>query len=413
MEYFDNPHPVTLQSAPSTFAINEPLWTDVIETTLLRKETTCTGLSEMHWNLYHQLSYWLEGVGILIVGSLGILLNTASVCILLTKELVDSHFNNLVVSLAIVDNMFLLSSVLYHVPGAFELDIEHTYIYRRILSSFLYPTIHTTLYCSTYMTVILALDRYNSVSQPSKYKSATRRINQAIYVLQYTLPVILFSAVFNIPKYFDLKIKELVEVKMSNFNMSTSNTSFTYALAKTDLRMNQTYVFWYVNVANFVVTCFIPLVCLIYLNGNMYRLRKKFLERQRKRRKSSVAFNDARKRQNIISAKSNTQQAIILHSIVIVFVICHSLRIVLNIEEWINIKASERGCYRFWTMLAKPVAHLLLQINSSANFVIYFVLNKTFTNVLRQKLISMFRCCRQKLDDIPADTKEMYQLTAS
>ena len=192
MEYFNNSCSDTLQSAPNTFAMNEGLWTDIFETTFFKNETTCPGLSELQWNLYDQLSYWLEGVGILIVGSLGILLNTASVCILLTKELVVSHFNNLVVSLAIVDNMFLLSSVLYHVPGAFELDIENTYIYRRVLSSFLYPTIHITLYCSTYMTVILAFDRYNSVSQPSKYKSATRTITQTIYVLQYTLPVILF-----------------------------------------------------------------------------------------------------------------------------------------------------------------------------------------------------------------------------
>ena len=38
----------------------------------------------------------------------------------------------------------------------------------------------------------------------------------------------------------------------------------------TDLRMNADYVFYYVNLARFVVTLVVPFVSLVYLNTNIY-----------------------------------------------------------------------------------------------------------------------------------------------
>ena len=38
----------------------------------------------------------------------------------------------------------------------------------------------------------------------------------------------------------------------------------------TDLRMNPDYVFYYVNLARFIVTLVVPFISLVYLNTNIY-----------------------------------------------------------------------------------------------------------------------------------------------
>ena len=101
------------------------------------------------------------------------------------------------------------------------------------------------------------------------------------------------------------------------------------------------------------------------------------------------------------------------------FLLCHALRIVLNINEWVTMEDKIKSkdlqlqlnklnqnnfyCshYRFWSTIATPLSHLLLQINSGANFFIYSVLNETFSRVLRQKINNVIKCCtfkRQRLD---------------
>ena len=81
-----------------------------------------------------------------------------------------------------------------------------------------------------------------------------------------------------------------------------------------------------------------------------------------------------------------------LFVIVIFFFLSHVLRIALNIEEFESLyhfkEAEEKGCawLRYWTILAVPVSNLLLQINSSMNFLIYCICNKTFRKALKAKL---------------------------
>ena len=66
------------------------------------------------------------------------------------------------------------------------------------------------------------------------------------------------------------------------------------------------------------------------------------------------------------------------------FALFHTLRIVLNVEEFSTLekrkRAKEKGCewLQYWTIIAAAVSHLLLQINSSINFVIYCYFNKSF-----------------------------------
>ena len=84
--------------------------------------------------------------------------------------------------------------------------------------------------------------------------------------------------------------------------------------------------------------------------------------------------------------------SIVLLIIVIVFIICHSLRIVLNIHELVtleNIQASmENGClgFPYWDLIASATSQFLITFNSSANFFIYCFISTKFRELFLKKL---------------------------
>ena len=57
--------------------------------------------------------------------------------------------------------------------------------------------------------------------------------------------------------------------KMPFAHLSTDAVKTNHHQA-TDLRMNDDYVFYYVNLARFIVTLVVPFLSLMYLNTNIY-----------------------------------------------------------------------------------------------------------------------------------------------
>ena len=75
--------------------------------------------------------------------------------------------------------------------------------------------------------------------------------------------------------------------------------------------------------------------------------------------------------------------------IVVLFLICHTLRIILNIHGLISLKSVResihKGCSgvtQTWTLIGASVSHILLTINSSINFFIYCFMCTPFRRIL-------------------------------
>ena len=88
---------------------------------------------------------------------------------------------------------------------------------------------------------------------------------------------------------------------------------------------------------------------------------------------------------------NDVKRTFIQLSIVIIFVLCHTLRIVLNIDQFINLnkfkEIQEKGCYqadRVWFRVVAPISQFLILINSSGNFFIYLFFDPTFRKKLQQ-----------------------------
>ena len=90
---------------------------------------------------------------------------------------------------------------------------------------------------------------------------------------------------------------------------------------------------------------------------------------------------------------SDVKKTFILFSIVVVFALCHSLRIILNLDEFFNLsrfkEERKKGCHgvKFWAQVVVPLNQLMIIINSSANFFIYVFFDKGFQLVLRHACV--------------------------
>ena len=380
----------------------------------------------------HQLVSWIfEGVGLVFVAIYGVLLNCIAIAILRTKE-VASFFTLLLVWLAIFDILFLVFSMFYHVT-AFNRDILQSYWYANLFVYVLSPIRSIVMCCSIYMTVVLSWDRYRAVSNPTEYMILARRAPFGTWItskclMKYVGPIIIMSFIFYLPKFFDLKIGELQQAfelcNKKNKTQNDTNVSDCKSTQKkelfiegTELRNNDQFVLWYVNVANFIVTVAIPLISLIYLNVRTYSKVLLFLRRQPSKVALEVSAAATERSKEI-------QQAYQLFAIVFLFVLCHALRVSLNIQEFINLRGKEKDnsedeCIppdNYWSeAILPPISHFLLQFNSSLNFFVYSFLNKTFRTVLKDRFLPILKlihpqkvfCCLKDDDQHIVDTNQV------
>ena len=122
-------------------------------------------ISIEQWEWYNDYAWWIEGFGCILIGSLGILLNTTSMVVLMGSFLGASFFNWLLVFLALFDNLFLVNGILEAFRNHVGEEAPHHHHY--IFVNFLYPFRSVVLGCSMYMTVLLALERYNALANPT------------------------------------------------------------------------------------------------------------------------------------------------------------------------------------------------------------------------------------------------------
>ena len=365
-----------------------------------KTNTTC-GYSELSLeqeSFLKNYAWWVEMCGNLFIGVLGVILNSIAVIVLSTSTMRNNFFNRLLICLAIFDNLYLFCEL----SELFRLRY-YTFVQQHMFANFIYPVRSVFLCSSIYMTVALTLERYHAITSPVQYR-ARGTTNMTSRLLRYMVPVLAFSIVYYIPKLLDLNVDEITQCTGNNVttamegaqevaydNRDNDNCTIEYSLTPTELRMNHHYVLWYINISNLILTAFIPLGVLMYLNCKIYLSLNQFIQRQ-----PSSGTGSSRRQQ-----LTDVKKTFILFSIVAIFVICHSLRIILNIDEFFNLttfkEEQEKGCdgVKFWAQVIVPLNQLLIIINASANFFIYVFFDKGFQQVLQQALACIIKSERQ------------------
>ena len=102
------------------------------------------------------------------------------------------------------------------------------------------------------------------------------------------------------------------------------------------------------------------------------------------------------KKNQMLLAKTNL-------GIVLTFILCHSLRILLNIEDlathnatFQDLNNSCRYGHPFWVLISHPISETLLKLNSTVNFFIYCAFNDRFRKAISERFIGIMSLCRPR-----------------
>ena len=339
--------------------------------------------------------WWMRNFGNLPVVMAGIFFNSIVLIVLSTSSMRTNFFNRLLFCLAIFDNIYLsceISEILRHRYQTSEQF--YSFIW------FIYPVRNMFMCCSAYMTIALAHERYQAITNPVEYRNRDSQ-NMMRRLSCYVLPILTCSFLYYCPKFLDLNVGGLIKCMNGTRTTTISipdgvnpestqydNCTKQFRLTPTELRINHHYILWYINISNMILTAILPVSILIFLNCRTYKSLNRFNQRRPSQRENVLDGRESRNRDK------DVKKTHILFWIVIVFVLCHTFRIILNIEEFLGLTRylaiSEKGCshgFKFWFSVLVPVSQLLIIINSSVNFFIYSFVDPAFKKVLRQVII--------------------------
>ncbi|CAB4067152.1 unnamed protein product [Lepeophtheirus salmonis] len=291
-------------------------------------------------------SFWMEGVVLTVTGLIGIFGNALSVYILSKPDMYNS-FNQLLITLSCLDTGFIFFALLdYSMARAYK---WRTSFYILLFPYFVYPFHQISFCASIFVTIALAYERYNAVCHPLHYRNITARYSVRRRTLGYLLPVCLASFLMNIPKFMETKLV------WKSVQSEDSNSTFTIIdYAVTDLRNDPNYIRFYINWTWLIMTCLIPIGSLVYFNSRIFRGIQMTHERTRKKNKQRAG---------------EMNMAAILLCIVFLFMICHVLRILLNVNEIFMlddiISCGDDFTPPAWFFCVTSINHWLLIVNAS------------------------------------------------
>ena len=180
----------------------------------------------------------------------------------------------------------------------------------------------------------------------------------------------------------------LFRVRFRKCNSSDCEDTMLPRISVTDLRRNPIYSTYYINLAVLLVLGIIPLCLLAYFNCIIYlQLKPPTILLYSENRGSTSSH---------ISNFTNHEKELarVLIGIVIMFLVCHFLRLMINFYETIvfrNAIACElagQNDFPLWGFMSITCSELLLVLNSSLNIVIYCCINENFRK--RMKLWKEF-----------------------
>ena len=384
--------------------------------TLVECEDT---LSQSQEKILATFAWWLDTPSYLVVGLIGFTLNTLAIWILLMQTMWSNFFNRILLCLSAYDSAFILCGLLEIFRKWLQFPVQ-----QYLFAHFFYPFRSMAMCSSIYTTLALTLERYQAITSPIEYRNRSANMTLGKRLFIYVAPVTFLSFLYYLPKFFDLYIDQVsncttvVNVTLSDERLKSegniANCQTSYEIKPTQLRLDHQYIVWYLNVSNLLVTCVIPIGLLIFMNCRIASSLNEY--RQRRPCGNSKPNESISDRTKSSKANMDIKQTFMLFSIVILFVICHSLRIIMNVAEFLKFQKSEDGTncksqIRLWEHICMPLSEFLLLFNSSANFIVYMLFDKAFQKILRERFSTALNWCfcikllRRTQDDIPLSNR--------
>ena len=143
------------------------------------------------------LQQYLEVEGRLVVCFVGLFFNVLVIILLLDKKLKNELFNRLLLTLVVIDSLYLLIAVvdiwIYWLGREQQPSFDHLYVFYFIIK----PLKGIARLSIIYLTIILALQRYRTIAKPLHMLVRNQHTNKTTWTqaLKFTVPVIIISMI--------------------------------------------------------------------------------------------------------------------------------------------------------------------------------------------------------------------------
>ena len=175
----------------------------------------CPNITSDDLDTLDSAKYWVGGVSVCVVSSIGIVLNLTAVCVLLSSLSNRNNFNQLTALLFLIDSVYLVLSVLTTLQIRLNMA---SYDLKTIFPKFTYPVWSISLTMSIFLTVGITHERYIAIKYPIIHRQRMRSAKyRRINLLKYIICVFICTMIFNIPKFFEIETVWLaVEQPLNN-----------------------------------------------------------------------------------------------------------------------------------------------------------------------------------------------------
>jgi len=314
--------------------------------------------------------FWLEGVALPIVAAFGIIGNVLCVFVFTKKKMdLKPSFSNILKCLSLFDILFLMCEIWIYGFQKIMPEYHWNHWIDPIVFPYILPVTQIALTGSVYSVVAVALERYFNICKPFN-----RNLGSVCDGLGYVIIIIVFSVLYNAIKFFEFttsytRCDELYsEEECLEIWGGATNSSFQVAMVDyTSLRSHQIYST--INlITNTAVVGVIPILVLSFLNSRIIRTMQRNTQMHNK-------LCSSERRDQAMTA--------LLTGVVMVLVVCHSPKAVMNIyESYQRIVYGQLEHEPLWGRLVIKLSHFLLGISSAVNILIYSYKDFNFRSIL-------------------------------
>ena len=272
------------------------------------------------------------------------------------KDKLKTSSSFLFQGLSLVDILMLLIAIPVYIIPPFVQYTQWFTIFGQVeayVLVYMFPSMFIAQSATIWLTVLVCVNRYIAVCKPYQ---ASRLCTVTQARKQFAL-VLLCSVIYNIPHYAEGRI---------NYDKNGNPTPTHTALGE-----NEYYNIIYLNSCYVMFMLVIPLLTLTILNIRLISALKEIKKRR-------AEMNLRQQQDNNVT--------LVLIIVVIVFTICQAPALVTQLS-WTVLPNSARQCGGFQYYYSR-LSNVLVILNSSVNFLIYFLFNQRFRMIFTETMCS-------------------------
>ncbi|KAF8353933.1 frpr-17 [Pristionchus pacificus] len=300
----------------------------------------------------------ISGVVLPLLGVFGLMGNALSAFVYSRPEC-RSSTNLYLCALGFSDSAVILTAIFLFGVESYRKFSVFIYTVHGSVSPIVYPMGHAAQVCSVYFTLVAGMDCFVVTCLSNRIRNIVCRTRT---VKRLVMCVVIFSICYNVPHCFESIVIECYHEK---FN------SPTFELCPDPFRFNEMYSYYYYKLMYSTFVAVGPLLCLILMNISIIGV-------------------------SIFGSKGgNMGDTIALVLVVLLFIVCNTIALVLNVFE--DELSDHLGIYFNYMV---DMSNVLVVFNSSFNFVIYVI----FSGQFRRTLLLYICGGREPLREITTST---------